>query len=219
MKILKTALLLTTLMMASMTPAHADYAVWTDAETGVTVSFPDTWKQVNNQQPNDLITLSLPSNEDRATCRLRADEDKRFMVYPARFRPDIRDLHFTSEFWDNYTPSYNQVNIIRQQDNSGLGQGYASMTLISYMDDNPEHQVDRAGIMAVTNYVGRVYVAECSSSFTSYKNYHKAFLSFFKTVLFKKSYHELAVGDYRNFLTEWGYIDVPFPNTVSRSTY
>jgi hypothetical protein len=79
--------------------------------------------------------------------------------------------------------------------------------------------MERGGLMAVTHYYDKTYVAECSSSMTSYATYHTAFLSFFKSISFKKAYHELATGDYRNFLNEWGIIDVPFPNAVSRTTY
>ena len=74
MRLLKISLLTATAFMAFVVPAKADYAVWTDVHTGTTVSYPDTWKPINNQQPNDFLTLSLPSGEDNAVCRIRADE-------------------------------------------------------------------------------------------------------------------------------------------------
>ncbi|MEK7802752.1 MAG: hypothetical protein AAB276_09900 [Pseudomonadota bacterium] len=219
MNIFKTSLLLAVGICAVSNAAKADYAVWTDVKTGAKVSFPDTWKQINNQQPNDLITLSLPSGDDKAVCRLRADDERRFLIYPSRFEPDVRDVNFTQEFWDNYTASYDQVNVIRAQHNAGLGRGFASMTLISFVTPPDEPRTERAGIMAVTNYYDKLYVAECTSGLTSYRDYHQAFLGFFKSINFKKAYTEATVGNYRNFLNEWGTIDVPFPNAVSRSTY
>lgn len=206
-------------LVALTSGAHADYAVWTDAKTGATVSFPDTWKQLNNQQPDDLITLSVPSGEDMAVCRLRASEDRRFIIYPTRLHPDVRNVNFTDEFWDSYTASYDNVHVVRSEHNAGLGRGFASMTLISYVTPPDEPRSEKAGIMAVTNYYDKVYVAECSSRMANYPEYHAAFLAFFKSINFKKSYHELSVGDYRNFLKDWGTINVPFPNTVSRSVY
>jgi hypothetical protein len=171
----------------------------------------------------DVITLSVPSGDDNAICRLRAEEDKRFMIYPNKYRADIRDLYFSKDFWVKYTANYDNVNIIREQDNAGLGQGFASMTLASYTTPPTEPAgtdiEDRGGIMAVTHYYDKVYVAECSSSMVGYSKYHTDFMGFLKSIGFKKSYHELAVGDYRNFLNEWGTISVPFPNAVSRSTY
>ncbi len=227
MKNLRFGVILTVAVLACSGAAKADYNVWTDAKTGATVTFPDTWKQVTNEWPVDVITLSVPSGDDKAMCRLRAEEDKRFVIYPNRYRKDIRDLYFSKEFWDKYTAAYDNVNVIRHQDNAGLGQGFSSMTLVSYttppttsFDVTKQNNVqDRAGVMAVTNYGDKVYVAECSAYFPSYNNYHTLFMGFFKSISFKKAYHELAVGDYRNFLNEWGTIDVQFPNAVSRSVY
>lgn len=203
--------------------AKADYAVWTDAKTGLTVSFPDTWAQINNQIPIDVITLSVPSGEAAATCKVSAQEDRRFLIYPNKYRADIRDKNFAINFWEKYAARYSSVNLIRYSDNAGLGQGFSSMALVSFLvpPDNPETSdyQDRGGIMAVTNYGDKVYVAECSSALPNYSLYHVQFMDFFKSISFKKYYHELVVGDYRNFLNTMGTIDVPFPNAVSRSTY
>jgi hypothetical protein len=219
MRLLKISLLTATAFMAFVVPAKADYAVWTDVHTGTTVSYPDTWKPINNQQPNDFLTLSLPSGEDNAVCRIRADEDKRFMIYPNRLRGDVQQVEFSNNFWDQYTASYDQVNVLRQADGAGLGQGFASIALISYTTPPDEPYAVRAGIMEVANYFDKTYVAECSVAANSYSRWHQSFLSFFKTVTFKKSYHELKVGNHWNFLKDWGTIEVIFPNAVSRSVY
>lgn len=223
MRILRLSLMAAVALTAFMGPAKADYAVWTDARTGLTVTFPDTWQQINNQIPTDVITLSVPSGDAAATCKISAEEDKRFLIYPNKYRADIRDKNFAMNFWEKYATQYNSVNLIRYTDNAGLGQGFSSMALVSFLTPPTSVDVndarDRGGIMAVTNYGDRVYVAECSSSLPAYGDYHVQFMDFFKSISFKKYYHELAVGDYRNFLNTMGTIDVPFPNAVSRSTY
>lgn len=223
MKFLRFSMMAAVAMTAFMTPAKADYGVWTDAKTGLTLTFPDTWKQINNQLPIDVITFSVPSGSDSATCTVSSEEDKRFLVYPNKYRKDIRDQNFTNKFWEKYAAKYNGVNVIRYADNAGLGQGFSSMVLVSFLtppntEDGSDIQ-DRGGMMAVTNYGDKVYVAECSSYLPSYGAYHTQFMDFFKSITFKKYNHELVVGDYRNFLNEMGTIDVPFPNAVSRSTY
>lgn len=223
MKILRMGLMAAVALTAFTLPAKADYAVWTDSKTGLTVTFPDTWKQINNQLPIDVITLSVASGDDKATCKISAEEDKRFIMYTNKYRSDIRDINFSHKFWEKYAANYNSVNVIRYADNAGLGQGFSSMILASFLTppntaDGSDVQ-DRGGIMAVTNYGDKVYVAECSTSLPSYGTYHVQFMDFFKSISFKKYYHELVVGDYRNFLNEMGTIDVPFPNAVSRSTY
>src|SRR3990167_8565895 len=202
MKILRLSLMTAVALSAFIGSAKADYNVWTDAKTGLTVSFPDTWAQTNNQSPIDVITLSVPSGDGNATCKISAQEDKRFVIYPT---------------------NYNSVNMIRYADNAGLGQGFSSMALVSFLTPptsvNADDSTDRGGIMAVTNYGDKVYVAECSSALPVYGQYHVQFMDFFKSISFKKYYHELVVGDYRNFLNTMGTIDVPFPNAVSRSIY
>lgn len=223
MKITKFGLIAISTIVAFTGTAKADYNVWTDAKTRATLTFPDTWKQVNNELPIDLITLSLPSGDDAATCRVRVEEDRRFMIYPNRYRKDIRDQFFTTNFWAKTLTAYNNVNLIKYEDNAGLGQGFASMALVSYLTPpnkaDGSDVTDRGGIMAVTSYGDKVYLAECSSYLPSYSKYHVQFMDFFKSITFKKAYHELAVGDYRNFLNDWGTVNVPFPNAVSRSTY
>lgn len=223
MKILRFSMMAAVALTAFIGTAKADYGVWTDAKTGLTLTFPDTWKQINNQLPIDVITFSVPSGGDNATCKVSSEEDKRFLMYPNKYRADIRDQNFTNKFWEKYAVKYNGVNVIRYMDNAGLGQGFSSMVLVSFLTppetaDGSDMQ-DRGGVMAVTNYGDKVYVAECSSYLPSYGLYHIQFMDFFKSISFKKYYHESVVGDYRNFLNEMGTIDVPFPNAVSRSTY
>lgn len=223
MKKYKISLVCALMALGSASPAKADYNVWTDAKTGVRLSFPDTWKQINNDLPIDVITLSVPSpNEENAECHLQAEEDKRFMIYPNEYREAIQKTEFRGKFLDKYTAGYNDLKVIRYQDNAGLGQGFASMAIISYInptDSDGTDVQDKGGIMAVTNYGDQVYVVECSSYLPVYKDYHAQFMDFFKSISFKKAYHESIVGDYRNFLAEMPMIDVPFPNAVSRSTY
>lgn len=223
MKFLRLSMMAAVALLAFIEPAKADYGVWTDAKTGLTISFPDTWKQVNNELPTDVITFSVPSGDAEASCKISSEEDKRFLIYPTKYRADIRDKNFAMNFWEKYATHYDAVKMIRYADNAGLGQGFSSMALVSFLTPmtSPEasDSVDRGGIMAVTNYGDKVYVANCSVSLPFYGHYHVQFMDFFKSISFKKYYHELAVGDYRNFLNTMGTIDVPFPNAVSRSTY
>ncbi len=223
MKFLRFSMMAAVALAAFISPAKADYGVWTDAKTGLTLTFPDTWKQINNVLPVDVITFSVPSGDGAATCKVRAEEDKRFLVYPNKYRQDIRDIEFSNKFWEKYASNYNSVNVFRYADNAGLGQGFSSMILASFLTppntaDGSDVQ-DRGGVMAVTNYGDKVYVAECSSYLPVYSAYHVQFMDFFKSISFKKFYHESVVGNYRNFLNDMGTIDVPFPNAVSRSTY
>lgn len=200
-------------------PAHADYFAWADQKSGVSLSFPDTWKMVNNQQPNDIITVALPSGDDRAMCRVRVDKDERYAVFPNQYDSDVQKISYSQPFWDQYTASFDHVKVHEFREVTGLGKGFGSMELASYSTAPGEVPEYRTGVMFVSFYHNQAYVADCSATAQSYQKYHPQFMDFVKSIDFKKSVHELTVGNYRDFLFEWGEIEVKFPNAVSASTY
>lgn len=206
-------------LLSTAIPAKADYFVWSDRESGVTLSYPDTWKQLNNQQPDDVITLALPSGDDKAVCRVRVNKDGRYKIFPNRFDKDIQKISYSQPFWDDYTASFDQVKVHAFRETTGLGKGYGSMELASYMTAPDEFPEYRTGIMFVSFYDNHDYVADCSANSQSYSKYHTAFLTFIKSIDFKKTVHELTVGNYRDFLKDWGELQVKFPNAVSVSVY
>lgn len=199
--------------------AKADYFVWADEKSGLSASFPDTWKIIANRLPNDVLTVALPSGDDKAQCVLRADTDKRFIIYPNRYRKDIQRVEFSKPFWDKYNANYQNVQILGYGDETGLGKGYASTEMITYTTPPDEPFENRAAIMSVTNYYDKTFMAECSSTQNSYQKYGTAFLSFMKTVDMKKAYHELTIGNHpRNFINN-GTLEFKDPNGVSTSRY
>jgi hypothetical protein len=201
--------------------AKADYYVWADAKTGTLVSYPDDWKIINNQNPADIITLALPSKDatDKAQCKVRAEEDLRFQQFDNDARADIQRVYFSQDFWKQYLASFDRVNVTAYKDGTGLGQGFASMMVASYTTPISEAQQQRASLLSAAHYFNRVYLVDCSSSLQSYDRYAPLFESFLKTVQFNKAYHELLVGEYRDFLQRAGVIVVRDPNAVSTGVY
>lgn len=202
-------------------PARADYVSWQDDKTGVSFSYPDTWTTVNNQQPNDIVTLALPSGEDQATCRVRADDEHRFLMYPSEYQGDIQKVNYAGqEFWTNYLSLYEQPTIHSINDGAGLGRSFASIATVSYLNAPDEPYAFKKSVLAVSPYYQRAYMVECSAMSGNYNAYHDMFLSFMKSVNFKKEFHELTVGEYpRNFLSPRSTIEVPLQNGVSTTTY
>ena len=94
-----------------------------------------------------MILLRCRSCQEKTTLRAvyGQNEDRRFVIYPNRYRDEVRDTNFTNDFWTDYTASYDNVNVIRQQNEAGLGQGYASMTLISFVTPPDEPMPIRQG--------------------------------------------------------------------------
>lgn len=207
------------ILLATAVPAKADYFAWADQKTGVELTYPDTWKQLNNQQPDDVITLGVLSGDDKATCRVRVNKDERYKIFPNRFDADIQKVSYSQPFWDEYNATYSNVTTHMFREVTGLGKGFGSMEVITYAmppDEMPDY---RTGILFVGFYANKAYVAECSSTSQSYSKYHTQFLDFIKSIDFKKEVHELTVGNYRDFLNDWGEIQVQLPNAVSVSVY
>lgn len=202
-------------------PAKADYVMWQDAQLGVSLSYPDTWHTVNNEQPNDVITVALPSGDDKAVCRLRADDEGRFLIYPSKLQGNVQKTNFAGEaFWKEYLAIYEQPQIHTMNDAAGLGRSFASMVVASYLQAPDKPYAFRTGIAAVSPYYDHVYVAECSADAKNYNAYHDLFLSFMKSIDYKKAYHELTIGNYpRDFITPRSTIEVPLKNAVSTTTY
>ncbi len=202
-------------------PAKADYVVWQDEETGLSFSYPDTWQTINNQQPNDLVTFAMPSHGDEAQCRIRKDDDHRFLIYPSQYQGDIQKINFAGhEFWDGYLSLYEQPQIHSINDGAGLGRSYASVAVVSYVNAPDEPYAFKQSVLAVSPYYDHVFMVECSAMASNYRAYHDLFLSFMKSVDFKKEFHELTIGNYpHDFINPRSSIEVPLKNAVSTTTY
>ena len=199
--------------------AKADYFVWADEKTGLTASFPDSWKIIANQQPDDILTVALPSGEDNAKCVIRADLDKRFLIYPQHLRDEVQMVEFSKDFWKDYNATYQNVQVLGYGDQTGLGKGYASTEMIAYTTPPDEPFENRAAIISVSNYYDKTYIAGCSSKQDAYSKYATKFLSFMKTIDMKKAYHELTIGNHpRNFING-GTLEFKDKNGVSTGRY
>lgn len=207
------------ILLATTVPAKADYFVWADQKSGVKLSYPDTWKPLNNQQPDDVFTVGVMSGPDRAQCRIRVNKDERYKIFPSQYNGDIQKISYSQPFWTEYNANYDNVTIHTFREVTGLGKGFGSMELISYANAPDEAPDYRTGVLFVSFYDDRAYIAECSSASQSYSKYHDEFLDFIKSVDFDKTVHELTIGNYRNFLKDWGEIQVALPNAVSVTVY
>ncbi len=199
--------------------AHADYFAWADEKTGLSATFPDSWKIIANRQPDHVLTVALPSGDDKAQCIIRADIDKRFLIYPNQYRKDVQHVAFSKDFWKDYNATYQNIQTLGYGDETGLGKGFASTEMITYTTPPDEPFENRAAIISVTNYYDKTYIAECSSTQNSYQKYATAFLSFMKTIDQEKAYHELTIGNHpRNFINE-GTLEFKDRNGVSTGRY
>ncbi len=181
--------------------AQADYFLWQDSESGLTMTYPDTWKKQNNRNPDDALTILAPSNGDDPTCKIRISDDKRYVIYPADFGDAVQRDSTSIEFWKSYFAGYDDYTIDQVYDGGGLGRWHASYATGSYdVRNGTAHQV-RRGIMFASLYYNKLYVVECSSLNHAYERWDNDFRSIIKSIDFKKMYNERPTGEYADFLS------------------
>lgn len=202
MRLIRFTALALVLSLAAPQAAKADYFVWNDVNTGLQITYPDTWRQVSSSDPNDVITIMAPSGRGHASCRIRANDEQRFMVYPPRYDWAVQEKNFSRDFWDKYLAEYNNHAVEEMADGSGVGRGFASYAVATYESAVQGPEMPRKAILFATNYNDKLYVAECSSHADAFAQWKHLFLSVAKSVDFQKADHELTTGHYRNFLND-----------------
>lgn len=192
------------LVMMGTTAAQAETFVWQDAKTGVTLSFPDTWRIINNQKTDDLVTIIGPSQQDTPMCRLRARQDQRYTVYPVWYSAPVQHVAYNEDFWTDYLNDYDYPTVHSYRDDAALGRAFASMTMASFAmpNDTAKPRTMRTGQMWAGVYYNTAYVLDCSSTAASFADWQPDFLSIAKSVDTRKIIHELLIGDYRNFIND-----------------
>lgn len=184
------------------TQAKADYYVWEDPATGVSLSFPDTWKRVSNADQDDVVTIMAPSGRAHAACRIRASADGRYLVYPPKYAASVQKVAYSYDFWNKYLAEYDDAEIYDLHDGAGLGRGFASYAIADYDSAVQGPYMHRRAILFATLYNDTAYILECSSHADAFKDWKKLFLSIAGSVDFEKANHEARTGNYRNFLDD-----------------
>ncbi len=181
--------------------AKADYFVWQDEKTGMTITFPDTWKMQNNAGDNTILTIAGSSSTDQPVCKVDAVADKRYTIFPARYGEEVQKVAVSRPFWEKYlAQSSNEYRLGNVVDGAGLGRWFASYALASYSRNFGTVLQARQAIMFASLYRDTLYVVECSALAHGYANWENDFKGIIKSVDFKKAYHELPTGEYENFL-------------------
>ena len=197
------ALALTAIVLCgSAHAARADYFVWRDPASGMTFSFPDDWKLVQNEQPDDVVTIMPPSGRATAVCRMKVHDDRRYAVYPPRYNADIQRVDFSYGFWMTYLSQYSNPRVYTVNDGAGMGRGYASYAEAGFWDTIPGPLMHRMGLLFASLYNNKLYILECSSQQDAYERWKEDFLAIASSVDFQKSNHELTTGNYRNFMAD-----------------
>ena len=180
---------------------QADEFVWRDPATKMTVSYPDTWRQVSNKNAGDVLTVRAPGENEVAECVISTADEGRFKIFPVKYSANIQQRFVSEQYWDDYLGRYNDVVIHNGTDNNGLGRGFASMASMSYETAKGARMKKRA-LGFASHYRNTIYNVECSAEASAYHKWHKPFLSFVKSVDFYKGTNFAYSGYYRNFITD-----------------
>lgn len=180
--------------------ARADYFVWKDGKTGLSLTFPDTWKVQSSVNPDTIMTVMGPSDTAQPTCRVDVREDRRYTIFPADHGDAVQKVAVSRPFWEAYLGQYDGYDIGKMQDGAGLGRWFASFALASYQKHFGTVMQARRAIMFASLYGPKLYVVECSSLAHGYGRWEADFKGIIKSVDFQKAFHELPTGEYANFL-------------------
>lgn len=182
--------------------ARADYFVWQDDKSGLTLSFPDTWKMGNNAAPETVATILGPSDSGKPACRIDVRDDKRYVIFPTNRSDAIQRVAVSRPYWQKYLAQYDNYTIGGAYDGAGLGRGFASYAVASYGRHFGSVLQTRRAIMFASLYAGKMYVVECAALAHEYERWEADFRGIIKSIDFKKINHELPTGEYANFLKE-----------------
>ena len=193
--------------------AKAEIFVVEDQDDRFSVSFPDTWAKVQNQKPDDKLTIAAQGVNEFVECRVRVRNEERYLIYPEKLAAEVQRQYISRDFWDLYLGEYDAVDVLRFKDDSGLGYGHASMVEAAYETADGKI-VRKRGLMFASVYGSNLYILECSSEASVYDKWRPAFLGIVKSVDFERVSHPKREGHYRDFKGEEEQVDVLGPNEL-----
>ena len=195
-------LLALTVFLLSTLPAKADYFLWEDPKSGLTMTFPDTWQRQSHRHPNEVLRIVAPSEGEDPVCSVQIADDKRYTIFPANYGDAVQREAVSLPFWKSYLANYDDYNIERIFDGGGLGRWRASYIFSSYFKHDGSVMQQRRGIMFASLYHDKVYTVECSTLNHAYEPWGPNFRSIIKSIDFQKTFHEHSTGNYADFLKD-----------------
>lgn len=182
--------------------ARADYFVWEDSKSGLTMSYPDTWKKQNNRNSDEVLSILAPSDGDNPVCKISISDDKRYVIYPAEYGDAVQREAVSIPFWKSYMArDYDDYVIDKVYDGGGLGRWHGSYATLAYSKRDGTVSQARRGMAFASLYYDKLYVVECSALDGGYEKWENNFRSVIKSIDFKKMYHERLIGEYADFLS------------------
>lgn len=186
--------------------AHATVNYYTNPVYGFSFSYPDDWMaQSEPDGPPYEFKIVPDEGRARAYCQITSQEDRRFMIYPAKHQADLMQREFGPEFWMGWLAEDSDLVFIDVFERAGLGDGQATSVLVDYT--TPQGVPERS-LLAATIHGGVRYVFQCASTQEDFAKYEPLFHQVIATLKLRPAYAPFPQGFYRDFT---GDKDIYFP--------
>lgn len=186
------------LLVMAAAPAQAHYFAWADADYGLRVSFPDTWKEQGGLPADGRLRVQAPGG-DAAQCTVFARKDDRFTIYPRDYMAEVVAQEIQWEYWEQIVAAYDDLYFY--YDNyGGLGAGDARYTLVDYVDYDTDPAMRKRAQISATIYGNTHMMAMCTAPLDAFDQYASDFGQIIDSIQMKPQYTTNPRGYYRDFL-------------------
>lgn len=198
------AILLIALLLPSL--AHATVHYYNNPKYDYSFSYPDDW--MAQSEPEDaphVYKIVADEGRARAYCQIASQDDRRFMIYPAKHQADLMQREFGPEFWMGHLSANSNLVFIDVFERAGLGDGQATSVLVDYTTSSG---VPERSLLAATIHGGVRYVMQCASTQEEFARFEPLFHQIIATLKLRPAYTPFPHGFYRDFTQDK---DIFFP--------
>lgn len=199
---MKLFLALTIMILAGLN-ANAETYRWIDPDFGIEMSFPDTWMRQHTSGERKRLHVMEETGADFAQCKVIAERDGRFEIYPANYLEDIVKRELDGQFWTEHLINYDNPRINYLAEEGGLGRGYATYIDFTYQQDVKGRPLPMRGLAYATIYHDMRVVVECVSVANRFEKWQPIFVGVVKSVDFDPKFHPQIHGEYRNVFRDY----------------
>lgn len=179
-------------------PARADVFVWEDPTFDFRMTYPDDWVTGVPDRPNVRYKVAGDGGH-HVVCRYLADRDKRYVIYPNRYLPDVRDEAIKSNYWADALPRATDITLI-DEFAGGVGAGPSYYALLDYRRPvTGGAMADMRAITAATIYDDIRFQVICEAGEKHFADYRDLFGAMIDSISFEPKYHPFKQGFYRDF--------------------
>tara|TARA_Y100001001_G_scaffold134448_1_gene135036 strand:+ start:1596 stop:2240 length:645 start_codon:yes stop_codon:yes gene_type:complete len=190
-------------VLLSIPVAQAETYRWIYPDFGIEMSFPDNWMRQHTSGTKNRLHIMEETGADYAQCKVSAERDGRFEIYPADYFDDIVKRELDGQFWTDYLVNRKNPKINYLAEEGGLGRGYATYIDFTYQEDIKERPLPMRGLAYATIYHDMRVVVECVSVANRFEKWQPIFAGVVKTVDFDPKFHPHIYGDYRNVFRDY----------------